>query len=1101
MRKFLEFFLKRPIWANAVIVITVLMGIYSLMNRNRSFFPEMDPRRIIVSTAYPGASPKEMEEGIAVKMEQALKGISGIEHIESNSVENFSTITIKGYQDTDMDELLTDVENSVNSINSFPDGAEKPIIRRLKTFGMGSMVAFVSFTCDCDIYELKSEADKIESDLLNSDEISEIEKIGFPEIEISIEVKEEELLRYGILFDEISNAVALKNQDITAGQIKTSEEEFLIRSNQRSSDVEEIKEIIVRAGPSGQTITIGDLADVKLQFSESSDQSYIDGNRSITFFIQKTTDQDITAISERLKEYIEDYNLKNKDRSLKILYEFDSLLQDRITLLVENGIMGLILVLIFLGLFLSLRLSFWVAFGIPFSFLGMFIIGSFAGITINMISLFGMIMVVGILVDDGIVIAENIYAHFERGKSPLQAALDGTMEVASSVFTSVLTTIVAFSLLLFVEGQLEMMREMAIVVIGSLAFSLIEAFFVLPSHLASKKVLSPPKQKGAGAGIRKFFEKIIIYLRDKVYGDILALIMRQYRFMVMLPLIFTIFIMAFLGNGVIKSTIFPEIKPDQFNIEVAFKPGERDFTTKAFLDSCEKIVEEVNKEVAEEFGDTMVSYTTLNVGSSEQIGQAGFHTGNIRVFLEAEGKSTPSDTIIERVRRRVMKLDGAKLAEEVYIGGQSRWGKPIAFALNSTNEKQLLKASKMFKDEVKKIEGIKNIKDNYPLGKNEILLDMKPQADVYNVGQAEISRQIRQGFFGQEAQRLIKGVDEIKIWVRYPEEQRESIGEFENLKIKTINGVQIPLKELASYEIQRGPVKIFRRDGKRDILIDADVIDAEQTLKINQKIENDIIPKVVGYYPDVNIEQRGQREEGQKTEDSLKLLTVIVLVIMTLIITMNFSSLFQGLLVILTIPAGVAGAILGHGIIGIPVSMLSVFGMVALIGVLVNDSVVFLDTYNRNLLENMPAKKAIFEAAKSRFRPILLTSLTTTAGLLPLIAETSFQAQFLIPVAVSIAFGVLFGTVFILLFFPAAVLLGTDLLRAWKFLWGSSAPPLQSNLIFFASIVVFLLSPLLILTGQYNKIIHLLWGMYEKPSYEDAEPALVNRRKIKDKES
>ena len=496
MKKLIQFFIDRPVWGNAAIVIVLMFGIFSVFTMKRSFFPEVEPTHIFVTVFYPGASPVEMEEGVTIKVEQAVKGLDGIEEINSTSSENFSQVTVKAYTDTDIDELLSDIENAVNSINSFPQGAEQPNVTKQKTGGMGSVVAFVGISAQKDstsITDLTDLAAKVERDLLNTKEITQITKNGFPEKEISINVRENDLLRFNISMQEIAFAVGTKNIDITTGIIRGGLEDMNIRSNNRGTTEAEISSIVVRSSNTGENLTIGDVADVALGYSEGSQEARYNGKPAVSYQIEKTIDQDISRITEALYEYQEIFDRENPEYKFNIFYEFNSLLNDRIDLLTKNGIMGLILVLLFLGLFLNLKLSAWVAFGIPFSFLGMFIFGLPYGMSINMISLFGMILVVGILVDDGIVIAENIYTHFEKGKPAHKAALDGTMEVLTPVLSSVITTIVAFSILLFVEGM-EMMREMAFVVIACLAFSLFEAFIILPAHLGHKKVLSETKE-------------------------------------------------------------------------------------------------------------------------------------------------------------------------------------------------------------------------------------------------------------------------------------------------------------------------------------------------------------------------------------------------------------------------------------------------------------------------------------------------------------------------------------------------------------------------------------------------------------------------------
>ncbi len=1035
MRGIVKFFIKKPIWANALIVVTVLFGIFSIVKINRSFFPEMDPQTVLVNVMYPGASPQEMEDGVTIKIEQALRGIDGVELITSTSSENSAAIRVKGFEDADMDEVYKDVENAVNSINSFPQGAEKPIVQRLKSNPMSEMVATLGLKGNPDLWVLKKEADKIENDLFASGLISIIDLRGFPEPEININVRENDLLKYNILIDEISLALQRNNQDLTGGILRDSEEELIIRSYARTTDPEEISQIVLRTTEMGQKITIGDVADVKMEFSENSYEVYADGMPAITVDVKKTPDQDLGAITDYVKNYIKKYNTEANPAYLTLEYEFAASLQDRINLLTSNGFVGLLLVLLMLGLFLSTRLSLWVAFGIPFSFLGMFIIANMMGLTINMISLFGMILVVGILVDDGIVIAENIYAHFERGKSPFKAALDGTMEVMPSVFTSVLTTMAAFSILLFVENM-EMMREMPIVVIIALGFSLIEAFIILPVHLASAKVLSKTKPGTKRFKIRNKITQATDYLKDKVFLDILDFLTVRFRAYVLLPLVFTIFVIVFSFKGFIGYTFFPEIKPDRIALEIAFEQGTGKKITREWLATAEKMVVQANTELAAATGDTLLSEYSIMLGVTQSIGETGFHAGSISMVIDGEGKSTPVDSLVERILTKVNTIEDTRLATNFYLGsGIHTFGKPIEFSITGNDDEQIMQAKEKFKQYVAQIPLVSNLKDNVPLGRKEVNLKMKPEADFYGMGIFEVTKQIRQGVFGQESQRVIVGTDEVKIWVRYAQADRQDEFDLNNIRIKSADGKQILLSELVTYDIERGPVSLKRRDGRREIIVDGSVDDPNKIGDVNARIVSDVVPKILAEYPAVDIIQRGQGERSTKALNSMMINVGILFIVMIIIMSLNFESVWQGLLILLVVPAGVTGGILGHSIVGIPVSILSAFGMIALIGILINDSIVFLDTYNRNLLDGMTTKDAVKDAARSRFRPILLTSVTTVAGLLPLILETSFQAQFLIPMAVSIAFGLIFGTVFILFFFPAVILVHNDMRRAWNFIF------------------------------------------------------------------
>jgi len=1095
MRRLITFFVNRPVWGNAFIAIVIIFGAFSLLQTKKSFFPELEPQTIIASVFYPGASPTEMEEGVTIKIEQSIKGLAAIEEINSTSSENIASVRIKAYQDANMDQLLSDIENAINSINSFPAGAEKPILNKITSGGMGSVVAFIGISAkDKNISEIElvDLATKVEQDLLNTKNITEIVKMGFPTKEISIDIRENDLVRYNTSFQEVSMAISSQNLNITTGQIRGASQEMNIRSNNKVLTENEISEIVLRALPSGEKVKIKDVADVKLGYSENSQKSSFNGLPAVSFQIEKSPSQDIEKISSTLHNYKERFNKENTDFQFDIYFEFNELLEGRIDLLTKNGVTGLILVLLFLGMFLNIKLSSWVAFGIPFSFLGMFILGIFYGITINMISLFGMILVVGILVDDGIVIAENIYAHFEKGKSAKQAAIDGTMEVLPSVCSSVITTIVAFSVLFFVEG-LEIMREMAFVVIACLIFSILEGMITLPSHLSKKSVLAETKEEPLGVGIGILFmavgvatcastyyifpsepswdlilfpmtlllfglfilhagfskspiegkvrttaDSFIRWIRDHLFTQTVSLLVGQtkrwYRFTFFVPLLFTAFVISLLVNGTLSSTFFPNIQPDFFSIEVAYTPGTNEKETGKFIEQATLILLEENNRIKKQSGDEIMTYYTSNIGFTQNIGQVGNHTGGISVFVNAEDSEIPLDTLMNRINVRINDLNQGKIAENLYVGGFNRFGKEIEIGLTSFDDRNLMNARDGIKKALGQMSSVINIKDNLPPGRNEIQLKVKPQAELFGLSKGEILNQIRQGFFGQEAQRVIIGTDEIKIWVRYPLEDRNSAYDLFEMKIKNAQGMRVPLREICDYSIGRAPESLKRRNGQRIVKIDAETIDPEEVANINTKIFDSIIPKVTAIYPNVQTLKLGQFERSEKTGNSMQYITLVLIFLMFVILMLHFNSLSQAFLIMLVIPSGIAGSIIGHGLVGIPVSILSVFGMIALIGVLVNDAIVFLDRYNGLLLEGKNIKEAAILAAASRFRPILLTSLTTVAGLLPMISETSMQAQFLIPMATSIAFGVLFGTVFILFFYPSAILLWNDRARLGRFI-------------------------------------------------------------------
>jgi len=1040
MKNIIGFFIKFPIYANAIIIITAIAGLLSLYLMPHSFFPELRPNKVYVTVSYPGASPNEIEDGITTKIEESLVGVQGVKEITSISSENFVKITIESFEGYNLDEILQDVKNSVDGIYSFPQGAEKPMVTSQKSrgmMGMGNVVGFYSISGPNDLWKLKEVSDKIEQDLLNSKEISQIEILGYPPIIIAVDIKEEQLLRYNLTFDKVSNAIKQSNIDISGGSIKTDDEEIIIRSMNRTTDPDIIKDIVMYALPNGDVIKLRDVADVRLDFSEIALRNYLDGNRSISFIVKKTPSEDINNIADVIDEYSEEFHASQDEFRITSLFQFADMLDQRIETLSKNLIIGLFIVCIVLGLFLSLKLSLWVAFGIPFSFIGMLSFGMMYGMSINMISLFGMILVVGILVDDGIVIAENIYSHFERGKSPMRAAIDGTMEVMNAVITSVLTTVFAFATLLFVGGEMEIMQEMAFSVIACLLFSLIEAFLILPSHLASEKILK--KRNKTRLNIRPAIEKGVDFFR-RSYAYILRKIISRYRWHVWTPVVFIFIVFAMFQAGIIRWTFFPSVPFDSVIIEFAYKPGEREARTENLLLFCDSIVKDYNQELIDTYNDTLIQYSSISVGSTENMGEVGSHVGSIRLSIK-ENELISTIEISNTLKSRIPK-DTINQLEKITVGGTERFGKSISISLQSDDSEKLQKSSAWLVDKISELPEVKDIMDNYGIGNREIHLKLLPKAYMLGLNEVSILNQVRQGFFGQEVQRLILGRDEIKIWIRYPYEDRNSMSSIENIRIKTNSNQEFPLSELAEYKIERGKTSIKHINGKKEVRVEGSLYNSELSGQVNEKITRDFLSQIDNLFPDVSYKIKGQAEKSADSGKRLGIAFLISIILIMITISLNFKSFYQSRLILMVVPIGIFSAILGHAIVGKPFSTLSVWGVVALIGILVNDAIVLLDQFNRQLSKGNTMKQSVILAGNARFRAIILTTITTVAGLYPLIMEESFQAQFLIPMAISVAYGVLFGTLILLLYFPALILYFNDIRRARWWLWrgGKQAP-------------------------------------------------------------
>ena len=1087
MRRLIAYFIKYPIYANAIILITAIAGMLSLSLMPKSFFPELPPNKIYVSVSYPGASPEEIEEGITTRIEESLNGIEGIKEITSTSSENISYVRIEIYEDFNIDEVLQNVKNSVDAIYSFPQGAEKPMVEKQKTRGMGGMAnvaGFYSLKGPNDLWLLKQKADKIQKELLNDENISQIQVVGYAPVIISVEINESALLMHNISFDLVSSAIKRSNIDISGGSIKTDKDEIIIRSNNRETTTQGIEQIVVFTNKNGDILRIKDIANVSLDFSDIPIKVFVNGERAINFIIQKTPEEDIKKIANSVQKYITEFNEDNPDFEIITLFQFADMLDQRIETLSDNLILGLLLVAIILGLFLSFRLSLWVAFGIPFSFIGMISIGLIYGMTINMISLFGMILVVGILVDDGIVIAENIYSHYKRGKNPMQAALDGTMEVLTPVFTSVLTTVFVFSTLLFVGGEMQMMQEMAFSVIAALLFSLIEAFLILPAHLSTKKNLENKKASKKSrlflaiivsgfitylvfpninfnsnylsASIKMLYPILIFlliikwnFIKEKseifveksrnTYNQINKKLVKNYRKHVWTPVLFMLIVIILLATGIIRWTFFPAVPFNEVKIEFAYKPGEREFRTEKFLFYVDSIINDYHKELIEKYDDTLFTDISLSVGFTEDLGINGPNAGSIRLSIKENDLISTID-ISNEIQKRIHP-DSIAIIEKISVGGFQQFGKAVSISLQSENDEQLKNAASWLKTNISSINMVKEVLDNAGVGNREIHLNLKEKAYALGLDEAIIMRQIRQGFFGEEAQRLIIGRDEVKVWLRYPENNRNSIQDLGKMKIKTNLGETFPLEELVNYEYKRGKVRINHINGSKEIRVDASLYNAEFSGEVNSEIERKFLSVLKNNYPDVKYEIMGQAEEAADSGKRLGIAFLISIILITITISLNFKSFYQARIILLVVPVGIFSAILGHGIMDRPFSTLSVWGVIALIGILVNDAVVMLDRFNRNLKEGQSIHEAVIHAGKSRYRAIILTTITTFVGLSPLIFEKSFQAQFLIPMAISVAFGVLFGTIILLLYFPSLILYMNDLRRTRLWLWNGGRKP------------------------------------------------------------
>lgn len=1017
MKNLISYFIKFPVAVNIFILAFIAFGTIGFFSMKSSFFPLTDSENITINLTYPGASPQEMEEGIVLKIEDNLKGIIGIDRVTSVSRENSATINVEIVKGKNIDVVVADVKNAVDRVPSFPSGMEPPIIAKVEN--IRPTISFIITGENIDLATLKQYARIVENDLRNIEGISQVSLSGFPDEEIQISVRENDLRAYNLTFTEVSNAVSRTNLLVSGGNIKTNDEDYLIRARNKNYFANEILNIVVRAEPGGNIIRLKDVADVSDSWSENPDRIFYNGEKSINITVSNTNNEDLISSADKIKDYIEKFNQQHKIVQLFVSSDSSITLNQRTELLLKNAVMGIILVLFFLALFLNVRLAFWVAAGIPIAFFGMFLFASNLGVTINVLSLFGMIIVIGILVDDGIVIGENIYHHYELGKSPIQAAIDGTLEVIPPIVSAILTTIIAFTTFFFLDGRIgNFFSEVSLIVMLTLGVSLIEAIIILPAHIAHSKALVKSDKKRNK--LNSFFQKVnqkaenfLFYFRDNLYIPYLNFFLKNKLLGFAIPVALLIFSIGALGGGIVKTTFFPSIASDRVSIDLKMLQGTNEYITDSIISQIEVAAWEVNDEYTKkQTGNIPIIQNII-----KRIGP-GSSNGNLTInLLPGESRDFSSPEITNAIREKVGKIYGV---ESLTFGsGGNFGGSPVAVSLLGNNITELKAAKVELKEILSNNPQLKDISDNDPAGIKEVRIKLKDNAYLLGLNLQSVMSQVRAGFFGLQAQRFQRGQDEIKIWVRYKREDRSSIKDLDDMWITTPSNNLVPFSEIATYEIERGDVLINHLNSKREIQVTADMnTPGESATDILEEIQTVYMPEIISKYPTVSAEYEGQNREANKTKKSVNKVGFIILALIYIIIAFTFRSYDQPILLLLMIPFSLIGVVWGHWIHGFPINILSWLGIIALVGIMVNDGLVLIEKFNNYLKEGIKFDQALLYAGKSRFRAIVLTSVTTVAGLAPLLLEKSRQAQFLKPMAISISYGIIISTVLTLVMLP-----------------------------------------------------------------------------------
>jgi multidrug efflux pump subunit AcrB len=1018
--KVIQYFIKHSIITNWVVLVICIAGIFALFKLERRIDPKMEIDQISIDIPYPGASAVEVEEGIIIKIEESLRGIEGIEKVYSTSQDNYGSLSVEVSPGYDMNKAIQDVKNAVNSINSYPVDAEKPIVYQETQWNRGIMMSIYGPE---DLFTLKKIIEEFRDALLKTGKISNVQIWGIPNREFSIEISPENLIRYKLTIEDISQAIRNSNLDISSGSVLTDQEEILIRSYNKKYYAADLENIEVVSSINGQKIRLADICSVKEQWPDNILYSEYNGRKSVSFNVMYNNNEDVVEVVNTTEKLAKQFEAKYAGlvHFNTFIKETDDL-QERINLMSQNGILGLVLVVVLLGIFLNSRVAFWVAAGIPVSLLGMFFILWVLGITINEMSLFGIIMVIGILVDDGIVIGESIYLQWEKyGKPPLKAAIDGTMDVIKPVTISVVTTIVAFIPYFYFYGGLgKYVWEIAAVVIISLTFSLLEALIILPAHLAHSKALQVNvRENNLFKRIRSSIDKGIEIFLNKFYKKFLTFSLKN-RWAVSAGVLAVILLIVGLFQGShVKAQFFPDLEPPYARIQVEMPAG-----------TSAEVANKIRYKLIDRSMMFAKSWDNPEKGELNPIQNytSWMNGGTINIFFVLPSSGERGYSVGEFSDALSEYIGNVPEAENVTVGGWTFGGSPISVRFQSSDYTQLLKAKDLFKEDLKKIDGVKDIRDDTPLGNNEFIVTLKPKGKALGFTLRDLTAQLRQGFYGQEVMRLQRGRDEIKIWVRFTKDSRLSISQIENLKMRTPSGDYVPFKEAADYNIQRSLRRIRHENGERSVTVYANLDYSKNDLAvILGDLNTTIIPKILSQVDGVSRSYSGQSEEVDKMIGSMTYSMAIAMLVIFTILMFLLKSYLQTLLIMSLIPLGLIGAILGHYIMGIPVSILSFLGIVALAGIIINDSVVLLDRFNSLIKDGEDIYEALLDAGLTRFRPIVLTTITTAAGLAPIIFLRSEQGQFLAPMAVSVAFGLIFGTIITLLILPSALYVVSDL--------------------------------------------------------------------------
>jgi len=1037
----IAWFARNHVAANLLMLLIIVAGVISSLSVRKQTTPEFEQDTISISVPYLGAAPQEVEEGVVIKIEEAIQDVQGIVEINSTAREGTGTVSAEIDSDENIDDVLNEIKTRVDAISTFPALTERPIYSKQEFI---IPVIFITIHGLIDEFTRKAIGDEVRDELLQLPEITHVDFLGDRAYEISIEVSELTLREYGMTMSEVSQAIRNSSVDMPGGSIRTSGGDILLRTEGQVYTGEEFGGLVLRTYPDGTRLLLRDIATIRDGFVETEGFGRLDGEPSATLNIQARGQQNELETAAAVRRYVEQKRDELPDGvKLSTWLDRSAYLQERLDMMMGNMYMGAALVLIVLALFLRMKLAAWVIVGIPVAFLGTLWLMPHGPwpTTINVISVFGFIVVLGIVVDDAIIIGESVYTTIRAEGHTLDNVIKGARRVAIPATFGVLTTIAAFAPMLFVGGMAgPFLEAMSVVIILCLLFSLLESKLILPAHLARANIseideddlFHPQRKIGFREGFSRFFLKIqrhvqhgLHHLIQDWYKPALSLAVDNRGITVTAFVGFLIATLGLLSSGLVRFVMFPEVPTDYVQLELTMQAGSAPQARNNVVERIEDALLGWNAE-----------YMAENPGSLPVIEHlATFGQGDTAATLFVEMPRSPDrpfegDDITRIWRERVGDLPGVKDITFDYmqhIGGTA----PLFFRLSGDDYEQVTAAATELQNRVRNYSGVFDVNNSAQSGGDEISLSIRPEAEALGITMASLGRQVRQAFYGEEAQRIQRGRDDVRVMVRYPIDERRSVADLENMMIRTPTGEEVPFYSVADVSFGEAYSRITRLNRIRTVTVSGDIDpDAVEPAQIIADLESEFIPGLLERHPGVDYGLEGSSQEEAELAENLTVAAIAALFLIYALIAIPLHSYAQPLVIMSVIPFGVVGAVVGHLIMGMSMSMFSLFGLIALAGVVVNDSLIMIDFINKAREDGEPLRQAVIESGTQRFRPIMLTSITTAAGLMPILLERSVQAQYVIPTAVSLAFGIMFATIITLFLIPSLYMLQVDF-YAW----------------------------------------------------------------------